>query len=263
MASTLIIIPAYNEAGNIEAVITSLGSTNPDWDILVVNDGSTDNTGEVAKATGRALVAELPCNLGIGGAVQTGLKYAARHNYLHAVKFDGDGQHRAEEIDSLLRSILSGSADVVIGSRFLGNGQGYQSTWVRRIGIGLFQIINSLLIGQKVTDNTSGLRAYNRKSIEFLAKHYPSFDYPEPEEIILLAKNNFVIREIPVEMRERAQGKSSISPLKSLYYVVKVVLAVLMTSLRPKIDITESPPLPLTRQSFGRGRARGKMIGGE
>lgn len=256
MADTLIIIPAFNESGNIEAVITSLVATNPDWDILVVNDGSTDNTGEVAKATGRAFVAELPCNLGIGGAVQTGLKYAARRNYLHAVKFDGDGQHRAEEIDSLLRSIHAGTADVVIGSRFLGNGQGYQSTRARRIGIGLFQIINSLLIGQKVTDNTSGFRAYNRKAIEFLAKHYPSFDYPEPEEVILLAKNNFAIQEIPVEMRERTHGKSSISPLKSLYYVVKVVLAVLMTALRPKIEIPASP-LPLSRHASA-GAGAGK-----
>lgn len=235
MPKTLIIVPAYNEAGSIGTVIASLHTINPSWGIFVVNDGSTDNTGALAEAVGNAFVANLPCNLGIGGAVQTGFKYAARHNYSYAVKFDGDGQHKAEEISNLLQMVIDNKADVVIGSRFLGNAEGYKSTRTRRLGIRLFEFINSILIGQRITDNTSGFRAYNRKSIEFLADHYPSFDYPEPEEVILLAKNDFSIREVSVAMKERLTGKSSISPSRSCYYIVKVVLAVLMTAIRPKI----------------------------
>lgn len=231
----MIIVPAFNEAGNIGAAIASLQAANPLWQILVVNDGSTDMTSAVAKDSGKALVVDLPCNLGIGGAVQTGFKYAVRNDYAYAVKFDGDGQHKAEEISHLLQMVIAQQADVVIGSRFLEDSKGYRSTRFRRLGIRLFEVINSLLVGQRITDNTSGFRAYNRNAIKFLAQHYPSFDYPEPEEVILLARNGFAIREVPVAMKERLHGKSSISTSLSFYYIVKVVLAVLMTAVRPRI----------------------------
>lgn len=232
---TLIIVPAFNEAGNISAVLASLQAVNPSWQILVVNDGSTDCTSALVREAANVLLIDLPCNLGIGGAVQTGFKYAARNDYAYAVKFDGDGQHKAEEIANLLQVISDHQADVAIGSRFLEHSAGYKSTRLRRLGIRLFEVINSLLIGQRITDNTSGFRAYNRKAINFLATHYPSFDYPEPEEVILLVKNGFTLREISVEMKERLHGKSSISTSLSIYYIVKVVLAVLMTAMRPKI----------------------------
>lgn len=232
---TLIIVPAFNEAGNIGAAVAALQAEDPLWHILVVNDGSTDTTSAVARESGKAMVVDLPCNLGIGGAVQTGFKYAQRNDYTYAVKFDGDGQHKAEEVSHLLQMVVAQQADVVIGSRFLDNSPGYKSTRFRRLGIRLFEVINSLLVGQRITDNTSGFRAYNRKAITFLAQHYPSFDYPEPEEVILLARNGFAIREISVEMQKRLHGKSSISTSLSFYYIVKVVLAVLMTAVRPRI----------------------------
>jgi glycosyltransferase involved in cell wall biosynthesis len=231
----LIIVPAYNEANSIVSVIESLNRTNSAWDIMIVNDCSTDNTGSLAEKTGKAYVVNLPCNLGVGGAVQTGFKFASRNNYEYAVKFDGDGQHRAEEIESLLEPVLNNTSDVVIGSRFIENQHGFKSTRLRRIGIALFRLVNSLLISQEITDNTSGFRAYNRKAIKFLADHYPSFDYPEPEEVILLKKNDFSIQETFAAMRERQKGQSSISSTKSFYYIVKVLLAVIMTSIRPKI----------------------------
>jgi len=235
MLKTLIIVPAFNESKSIVSVIESLHATNPVWDIIVVNDCSTDRTGMLAEQTGKAFVVNLPCNLGIGGTVQTGFKFAIRNKYDLAVKFDGDGQHKAEEIASLLAPIISKDVDVVIGSRFLRKLSGYKSTKPRRIGIFLFKVINSLLVRQKITDNTSGFRAYNKKAIEFLADHYPSFDYPEPEEVILMKKNNFSIKEVFAEMQERCAGESSISMLKSIYYIFKVILAVLMASMRPKM----------------------------
>jgi hypothetical protein len=166
--------------------------------------------------------------------VQTGFKYAARHNYCIAVQFDGDGQHIAGEIPKLLEALKGQSASMVIGSRFLGLEEGYRSTTTRRIGIRIFQAVNSLLIGQRVTDNTSGFRAYDRRAIEFLALHYP-IDYPEPETVILLGRNRFRIAEVSTQMRERQGGWSSIAGIKGGYYMVKVLLAILMTALRKPI----------------------------
>lgn len=230
---TLIIIPAYNEAQSIAGVIQSLKDEIPAADILVVNDASEDATAERAAATGVASVVTLPSNLGIGGAVQTGFKYAASMNYDIALQFDGDGQHIASEIPPLIQPIIDKEADVVIGSRFLSKaGTGFRSTFARRIGITIFGIVNSLIIRQRITDNTSGFRAYNKKTIHFLARHYPT-DYPEPEAVILLGKNNFVIREIVSRMRERENGVSSITSGDSLYYMVKVLLAVFINAIRP------------------------------
>jgi glycosyltransferase involved in cell wall biosynthesis len=230
----LIIIPAYNESKNIVSVIESLNNENPSWDLLVINDGSQDRTAELAESTGKAFVINLPCNLGIGGAVQTGFKFAKHYHYDIAVQCDGDGQHRASEIPKLLDPILRGEVDVVIGSRFCQNHDGWKSTFSRRCGIKIFEIVSSLLIKQRIMDNTSGFRAYNKKSIDFLADHYP-IDYPEPEAVILLGRNGFTMKEVLVGMQERQSGQSSISGLKSVYYMIKVILSVLINVLRPRI----------------------------
>ncbi len=231
----LIIIPAYKEAENIAAVIKSLHNELPEANILVVNDASTDETSSVAAATNIAEIIDLPANLGIGGAVQTGFKYAAASNYDIALQFDGDGQHLASEIKILINPILEQKADVVIGSRFLDKKyDGFKSTFARRIGIHIFQIVNSIIIRQKITDNTSGFRAYNKNAIQFLAQNYPT-DFPEPEAVILLGKNKFSITEIFTKMKERENGVSSISSSDSFYYMIKVLLAVFINAIRPPI----------------------------
>ncbi|MES2675983.1 MAG: glycosyltransferase family 2 protein [Pseudomonadota bacterium] len=230
----IIIIPAYNEEKNISNVIRSLKEENLQFECVVINDGSKDDTQHMAEATGLATVIQLPANLGIGGAVQTGFKYAFYHKFDYAIQFDGDGQHLASEIKNLLAPIKADECDVCIGSRFVQKTQGFQSTFMRRVGIKIFEVLNKLLIGQKITDSTSGFRAYNKEAIVFLASNYPT-DYPEPETIILLGKNDFKVKEISVEMLERQGGESSISGLKSAYYMIKVVLAMLMTAQRQKI----------------------------
>jgi len=230
----LVIIPAYNEAPNIIKVIESIKAENSSWDIVVINDASKDNTGEIAEATNKALVINLPCNLGIGGAVQTGFKFAKRYNYDIVLQCDGDGQHKASEIYKLLDPIKKDEADVVIGSRFCKKNHGFKSTVIRRIGIKLFECINSVLIKQKITDNTSGFRAYNKKVISFLSDNYPT-DYPEPEAVILLGRNGFHIKEVMVTMQERQGGVSSISGLKPIYYMIKVLLAIFVNTLRSRV----------------------------
>lgn len=225
LKKVLVIIPAYNEEKIIKKVVEEIRDTNSNIDIVVINDGSTDNTQiEAKKAKGE--VVSLPINLGIGGAVQTGFKYAYQNNYDIAIQIDGDGQHDPKYIKDLLRPILENDIDTVIGSRFINN-EGYQSTFVRKLGIKVFQTINSILIKQRITDSTSGIRAYNRKAIELLKDNYP-IDYPEPEVIILLGKRNFRIKEIPVKMRSRSEGVSSISGIKSLYYMIKVIISIMI-----------------------------------
>ena len=233
-SDVLLIIPAYNEAENIGRVIADLKTLELDPDILVINDGSRDRTYEAAKATREALVVNLPNNLGIGGAVQTGFKWADRNGYRVAVQFDGDGQHIAAEVPKLLNTLNEQGAGMVIGSRFMKRHAGYRSTFARRLGIKVFMAVNSLLIGQTITDNTSGFRAYDRKAIEFLARNYP-VDYPEPEAVILLGKNGFANSEVAAAMQERQSGGSSIHGFLSLYYMVKVLLAVFMTALRKPV----------------------------
>ncbi len=234
----LIIVPAYNEEDNIVRVISTLHEYNPEWDIVIIDDGSRDATAEKARSTGLASVVSLPCNLGIGGGVQTGFKYALNNVYDIAIQFDGDGQHIASEIPKLIQPILEKKADVVIGSRFIGENSGFKSTALRRVGIKIFELLNSVLINQKITDNTSGFRAYNKEAISLLAKDYP-VDYPEPEAVILLGKNNFKITELPVQMLERLGGESSISGFRPIYYMIKVVLAIFMASIRPTIKLKE------------------------
>lgn len=233
-ALVLIMIPAYNEAQNIVNVLSALNRENAVWDLLVINDGSTDDTGELAASTGLAKVINLPFKLGIGSCVQTGFIYARQNNYPIALQFDGDGQHKVEEIGKLLKNLENDAADIVIGSRFCKKGFAYKSTFLRSVGIKIFEVVNSILIRQKITDNTSGFRAYNKKAINFLSEHYPA-DYPEPETIILLGRNGFKMKEIYTEMEQRQGGKSSIYGFYNIYYMIKVLLSIFLTYIRPKI----------------------------
>lgn len=233
MSDTLIIIPAFNEEKSIGPLIEKLKKANDNWDILVINDGSTDRTSAIAKESGLAEVIDLPFNLGIGGCVQTGFKYARMKNYEYALQFDGDGQHKIEEIDKLLKIVRNQEADVAIGSRFVQKHEGYKSSSLRRLGIKIFEITSFIMIRQKITDNTSGFRAYNRRTIKFLSENYPT-DFPEPEIIIMLGRNKFKIKETFTQMQKRQGGVSSISLAQSPYYMTKVLLAMFMASIRAK-----------------------------
>lgn len=230
----LIIIPAYNEEHIITHVIHDLHKENSNWNLLVINDGSTDKTKEFAESTGLAKVINLPFQVGIGSCVQTGFIYARKNNFDYAIQFDGDGQHKVCEIEKLLKYVESGEADVVNGSRFCMKDKKYKSTIFRSIGIKIFEILNSILIKQRITDNTSGFRAYNKKAINFLSKNYPS-DYPEPEAVILLGKNGFKMKELHVDMNQRNGGKSSIYGIYSIYYMIKVFLSILLIFVRPRL----------------------------
>ena len=229
----LAIVPAFNEQGAIGSVVKEILGINLPVDVVVIDDGSKDRTGEAACKSG-AEVIRLPINLGIGGAVQTGFKYAVINDYDFAVQVDGDGQHIAAEISKLVKALKEDSADVVIGSRFLEK-QGFKSSKARQIGITMFKIVNSLFIRQKITDNTSGFRAYNKRAILFLSENYPC-DYPEPESVVILKKNGFKLVEVPVKMREREHGESSISSFKAVYYMVKVFLAIFVDLFKAKKD---------------------------
>jgi len=235
--NTCVIVPAYNEEKNIVSVLQDIHNANKNYAIAVIDDGSTDCTAKIAAKEKIAKIISLPCNLGIGGAVQTGFKYAYENDFDIAVQFDGDGQHIAAEIEKLLEPIVKNEADAVIGSRFLQkNQQGFRSTFMRRIGIKIFEIICRIFIGQRISDCTSGFRAYNKKAIEMLANNYPT-DFPEPETVILLKKNYFRIMEVAVEMRGRIHGSSSIGSLKSMYYMVKVILSMSMVKMRPSFKM--------------------------
>jgi|SRR5579883_1624205 len=225
----LFIVPAYNEAASLPGVVADLRAHYPTADIVVVNDGSTDDTAAVARRLGVHLL-DLPYNLGIGGAVQTGLLFAERGGYDVAVQFDGDGQHRADEVCILLDALAVTGADVVIGSRFLQRTP-YRGQPARRLGIAVLRAVISLLLGQRITDSTSGFRAFNRAAIRFLARRYPQ-DYPEPESVVTLCREGFRLYEAPVRMRERQAGRSSITPLRSAYYMAKVLLAVAIGASR-------------------------------
>lgn len=232
MQRIVAIIPAYNEAENIRRVINEIKDYQPDIKIVIVNDCSTDDTESVTMQSGETVL-NLPYNLGIGGAVQTGLKYARDNGYDIAVQVDGDGQHIASEIEKLIAPIAEDRADVVIGSRFLGVGD-FKSTFPRRVGIRIIAFVNSILTGAKITDNTSGFRAYNKKAISFLSEYYPH-DYPEPVAVVELFRNRFRITEVPAMMRERRGGTSSIGTLGSAYYMIKVLIASLIAFSRKPI----------------------------
>lgn len=230
--NTLVVIPAFNEQNSIVRVLREVRSCLPKVDILVVNDCSTDETSAAARSFEGGSVIDLPCNLGIGGAMQTGFKYAMAAGYDYVVQIDGDGQHVPSEVDKLFHTMETCQADMVIGSRFL-DVDSFRTTWCRRLGIRLFDCLFRALVDTKVTDGTSGFRLYNRKTLAVLARYYSS-DYPEPDAIVLVKKYGLRLAEVGVEMRERTEGQSSITALQSPYYMAKVVLTILFSCARPR-----------------------------
>ena len=234
----IVIIPARNEEDSVAGVIGEIQAADPDFVVVVVDDGSTDRTAQVAEATG-AIVLRLPYNLGIGGAVQTGYQYARENDFDIAIQVDGDGQHDPSEIPRLLEPILGGRADMVVGTRFA-EGGGYRGTRMRRVGIHLFAAIVSLIVRQRVTDTTSGFRAANRKVIRLFAADYPH-DYPEVEATVVLTRYGLKMIEVPVQMRIRETGNSSITAVRSVYYMVKVLLALFIGLFRRYSTPLEEP----------------------
>ena len=224
------IVPALNEEGAIGAVVDEIRAHDPAFDVVVIDDGSADDTAGVAAAHGAAVV-RLPFNLGIGGAVQTGFKYALEHGYQLAVRLDGDGQHDPAELAKLLDPVRRGEADIVTGSRFVDSDGAYRPPFSRRIGITWFAKIVSLLTRQRVTDTTSGFQALNERGIALFAGDYPS-DYPEVEAIVLVFKHRLRLAEEPVQMRVREHGESSITFIRSIYYMLKVTLALFVAMVR-------------------------------
>jgi hypothetical protein len=229
----LVIIPAFNEEGSLDRVVRGVNTHLPQADVLVVNDGSTDRTSEKAKASG-ATVLDLPFNLGIGGAMQAGYRYAYEKAYDIAIQVDADGQHDPEEIRKLLAALEVQKVDVAIGSRFIESSE-YKGSIMRRIGIAIFSGVISTIVRQKITDPTSGFRASNRRAIQLFASNYPQ-DYPEPEVLILLHQCHLKMGEVPVGMSKRYFGESSITKIRSVYYMVKVLLAIF-------VDCFKKPPL--------------------
>jgi len=230
------IVPAWNEAEVIGAVVGEIKRVRSDIEVVVVDDASQDDTAEVAEGHG-ATVLRLPFNVGIGGAVQTGFRYALEQGYARAVRLDGDGQHDASQIPRILAPIEEGVADLVIGSRFVDPGGSYRPPFARRMGIRVFARLVSLLCRQRVTDTTSGFVALDRAGIELFAAEYPH-DYPEVESTLVALRSGLRLAQVQVEMRERTTGSSSITFLRSLYYIVKVTLALLVASLRryPRLE---------------------------
>lgn len=220
----LLVIPAYNEAKNLPTVISECRQICPTWDTVVVDDGSSDNTTAVAEAMG-VRVLRLAINLGIGGAVQTGLLYGLRNGYDVVAQIDGDGQHQVQETARCIEALQAAGADAVVGSRFLENRGGFQSTFQRRLGIRILRWVISLFGGQRVTDPTSGQRALGRRALEVLAASYPQ-EYPEPEALFVLLRQGLRVIEIPVHMRGRGHGTSSIRAFDSILYMIKVLLAI-------------------------------------
>jgi glycosyltransferase involved in cell wall biosynthesis len=223
------IVPALNEEETVGRVIDEIRDFDPGFEIVVVDDGSVDRTAGVA-VDRAAHVLRLPFNLGIGGAVQTGYRFAFEHGYDIAVQVDGDGQHDPRELPKILAPVLAGEADLCVGSRFTGNSP-YRSSFARRVGIRIFARVVSAVVRQKVTDTTSGFRAVNRRGIALFAADYPH-DYPEVEATVMCVKHKLRLTEVPVEMRERGGGSSSITAVRSVYYMTKVLLAIFVGLFR-------------------------------
>lgn len=225
MNKVLIIIPAYNEADNIEHVVDNIKNNYPQYDYIIINDGSQDETEEVCIRNGYNFLT-LPLNLGIGGAVQTGYRYALKYKYDIAIQIDGDGQHDIAYVEKLIEPLINQEADITIGSRFLDK-EGFQSTRSRRMGITFLSTLIRCLCFVRVKDVTSGFRAVNEKFIKIYAENYPN-DYPEPEAIVAAIMHRGKIKEVPVIMKERIGGSSSINLKRSVYYMIKVTLAIIV-----------------------------------
>ena len=260
----LVLLPAFNESGSIKKTVTEILRLDLGVDVVVIDDGSTDDTAKQARLAGVPVI-QLPFNLGIGGAVQTGFLYAVQRHYDLAAQVDGDGQHDAGYLKKILQPVLDGQADIVVGSRFVtedamseglpagfvagmprpsGRGAGsigsrgsWRSSAVRRVGIHFFAWLISGLTGYQVTDPTSGFRAFSREAILAFAEEYPQ-DFPEPESIMTARRLGFRLIEVPVEMRKRSHGHSSIRYLKTLYYMIKVTLAILLDMLKKRKAVT-------------------------
>lgn len=226
-----IIVPAFNEARSLPAVLEQIKAYCPQAKVAVVNDASKDQTSRVAHES-KVIVLDCPINQGIGGAVQTGLKFASRSGFDIAMQVDGDGQHDPQFISLLLRQIVQNKADMIIGSRFLDE-RGYKTTRTRMIGIRLFSYFIGIATNRRISDPTSGFRAYNKEALAFAAEHYPT-DFPEPESIVLMLRNGFSIKEVPVVMKERQGGVSSVRPLKAAYFVVSNIIAIMVGAIKAK-----------------------------
>ena len=230
----LMIIPAYNEEKNIVETISKLKEIklkDHTLDYIVINDGSTDQTKKVCKENKINMI-DLPFNLGIGGAVQTGYKYAYYNNYDIAIQYDGDGQHDGNYIKDLIEEIKKGN-NIVIGSRFVSELSTFKSSKMRRLGKEILSILIKIFTGKKIYDPTSGFRAADKEIIKLFANDYPS-DYPEPDTIVSVIKKGYKVSEVPVKMNERENGKSSINPLKAVYYMIKVSLAIIVAGASTK-----------------------------
>jgi glycosyltransferase involved in cell wall biosynthesis len=223
------IVPAYNEERTIDAVVQAIRQDAPGFEVLVVDDGSTDRTARLAEAAGAEVLVH-PFNLGIGGAMQSGFRYAFRQGYDYAIQIDGDGQHDPAEVRSLIEAIDSDGVDMAYGSRFLVN-SGYRAPAFRRLGIRLFSVVLSAICRQKITDPTSGFRLCNRRAIELFARDYPH-DYPEVEAILMVHAHRLRMREVAVRMHPRRDGRSSITRGESIYYMIKVMLAIFVGLFR-------------------------------
>jgi glycosyltransferase involved in cell wall biosynthesis len=230
------IVPAYNEERSIGRVLDELRAFDPGLEVVVVSDGSTDRTAEVATAGG-AHVLRLPFNLGIGGAVQTAFRYAWEEGFELAVRVDGDGQHDASQLGAVVAPVVAGETDIAVGSRFLETG-GYRSSAARRFGIRILAWVASTIARQRVTDPTSGFQALNRRAIALYAADLPH-DYPEVEGLVMAIRHRVRLTEVPVTMREREHGRSSISALGSIYYMVKILLALFVGLFRRRVTPLE------------------------
>jgi glycosyltransferase involved in cell wall biosynthesis len=248
MHKFIAIVPAYNEAGAVGAIVADIRAHAPGFDVVVVDDGSSDDTSEVARGAGAEVIRH-PFNLGIGGAVQSGYQYALERGYDVAVQVDGDGQHDARHIPQLLAHLRSDpDLNMVTGSRFLdARGTAYRSTASRRFGIRVFAGILSVVCGRRITDPTSGFRMTDRRGIELFARDYPH-DYPEVEAVLMSHAHRLTAAEIGVQMRPRLAGRSSIGSTQSAYYMVKVLLAVFVGLLRARPDVQPGDDAPVAAE---------------
>jgi glycosyltransferase involved in cell wall biosynthesis len=243
-AQTIVIIPAHNEASNLGEVLADIAALKLPLDMLVVDDYSTDETAAVAEQWG-ARVLRLPCNLGYGGAVQSGFRFAVHYGYDFGVMMDADGQHAASSIPDLLRVVHGGEVDVAVGSRFLGRME-YRAGLVKRLGMVFFSEVVSRITGQPITDATSGFQAMNREVMAFFAADNYPVDFPDADTLILLHFAGFRLREVPVVMRQRLSGESMHSSWKPLYYVAKMFLSIFIVLLRQQTRKNAGRPNPMS-----------------